>query len=100
MYRKNDQHLFGLSNVRASSPAGFNPKKRMTAHENNGIQGAISKKAEPIQELPFFMSKIASRTHFKDVDQGSWQGAARRKSGAYTLVCEYFEPIRNTAMGT
>ena len=40
--------------MRASSPAGFKPKKRMTTHENNGIQGAISKKAEPIQDLPFF----------------------------------------------
>jgi hypothetical protein len=48
MYRKNDKYLLGLSNVRASSPAGFKPKKRMTTHENNGIQGAISKKAEPI----------------------------------------------------
>jgi hypothetical protein len=28
----------------------------MTAHENNGIQGAISKKAEPIQDLPFFLA--------------------------------------------
>jgi hypothetical protein len=55
MYRKNDKYLFGLSNVRASSPAGFKPKKRMTTHENNGIQGAISKKAEPIQDLPFFL---------------------------------------------
>jgi hypothetical protein len=54
MYRKNDKYLVGLSNVRASSPAGFKPKKRMTTHENNGIQGAISKKAEPIQGLPFF----------------------------------------------
>jgi hypothetical protein len=36
----------------------------------------------------------------KNVDQGSWQGAVRRKSGAYTVVCEHFEPIRNTAMGT
>jgi hypothetical protein len=26
----------------------------MTTHENNGIQGAISKKAEPIKDLPFF----------------------------------------------
>jgi hypothetical protein len=30
MYRKNDKYLVGLSNVRASSPAGFKPKKRMT----------------------------------------------------------------------
>jgi hypothetical protein len=32
------------------------------------------------------------------VDQGSWQGAGRRKRGAYTIVCEHFEPIRNTAI--
>jgi hypothetical protein len=37
-------------------------------------------------------------THLKNVDQGSWQGAVRRKSAAYTLVCEHFEPSRNTAM--
>jgi hypothetical protein len=41
-----------------------------------------------------------TRTHLKNVDQGSWQGAVRRKSAAYTLVCEHFEPIRNTAMST
>jgi hypothetical protein len=38
------------------------------------------------------------RTHLKNVDQGSGQGAGRLKSGAYTLVCEHFEPVRNTAM--
>jgi hypothetical protein len=32
--------------------------------------------------------------------QGSGQGADWRKSGAYTLVCEHFEPSRNTAMDT
>ena len=30
----------------------------------------------------------------------SSKGAVRRKSGAYTVVCEHFEPIRNTAMST
>jgi hypothetical protein len=48
-------------------------------------------------------------THLKNVDQGSGQvldpepgvgSAGRRKSGAYTVVCEHFEPTRNTAMGT
>jgi hypothetical protein len=47
-----------------------------------------------------FRSEIAFRTRLKNVDQGSWQGADRRKSGAYTLVFEHFEPNRNTAMGT
>jgi len=28
------------------------------------------------------------------------KGAVRGKSAAYTLVCEHFEPIRNTAMST
>ena len=37
-------------------------------------------------------------THLKDVGQGSGQDAGRRKSGAYTAVCEYFEPTRNAAM--
>jgi hypothetical protein len=44
----------------------------------------------------------------KNVNQGSGQvvdpelavgGAGRRKSAAYTVVCEHFEPIRNAAMG-
>jgi hypothetical protein len=38
------------------------------------------------------------RTHLKIVDQGSGQGAGRRKSGAYTVVCKHFEPTRNAAM--
>jgi hypothetical protein len=42
--------------------------------------------------------KIICRTHLKNVDKGSWQGADRRKSGAYTIVCEHFEPGRNTAI--
>jgi len=41
---KIDEHLVGFSNVRASSPAGFKLKERMTTHENNGIQRTISKK--------------------------------------------------------
>jgi hypothetical protein len=56
MYRKNDKYLVGLSNVRASSPAGFKPKKRMTTHENNGIQGAISKKGRANLGFAFFLS--------------------------------------------
>ncbi len=40
-----------------------------------------------------------STSHFKKVDQGSGQGAGRRKRGTYTVVCEHFEPTRNAAMG-
>ncbi len=40
------------------------------------------------------------RTHSKKVDKGTGQGAARRESGAYKIVCEHFEAIRNTAMST
>jgi hypothetical protein len=40
-----------------------------------------------------------TKSYIKDVDQGSGQGAERFKSGAYTAVCEHFEPIRNAAMG-
>ena len=54
MYRKNDKYLFGLSNVRASSPAGFKLLRRMTAHENNGIQGAMSKKGRANLGSAFF----------------------------------------------
>jgi hypothetical protein len=47
-------------------------------------------------------------SHLKKVDQGPGQvvdpelavgGAGRRKSAAYTVVCEHFEPTRNAAMG-
>jgi len=48
--------------------------------------------------------------YLKNVDQGSGQvvdpelavvgGAGRRKSAAYTVVCEHFELTRNAAMGT
>ncbi|MBW2566563.1 MAG: hypothetical protein JRE24_06715 [Deltaproteobacteria bacterium] len=51
-------------------------------------------KTEHIQE-----NRRAS-SHLKKVDQGSGPGAGRRRSGAYTVVCEHFEPTRNTAMGT
>jgi hypothetical protein len=40
-----------------------------------------------------------SKSHLKKVDQGSGQGAWRRERGAYTVVCEHFEPTRNAAMG-
>jgi hypothetical protein len=38
-------------------------------------------------------------SYLKKVDQGSGQGTGRRKSAAYTAVCEHFEPTRNAAMG-
>jgi hypothetical protein len=41
-----------------------------------------------------------SRTYLKNVTKGSGQGAGRIKSGAYAVVCEHFEPLRNAAMGT
>jgi 3-methyladenine DNA glycosylase Tag len=44
--------------------------------------------------------KILNRMHLKKVDQGSEQGAVWRKSGAYTIVFEHFEPNRNAAMST
>jgi hypothetical protein len=44
--------------------------------------------------------RTETRIHLKNVDQGSGQGAGRRKSAAYTEVCEHFEPTRNAAMGT
>ena len=43
---------------------------------------------------------METRTHLKNVDQGSGQGAGRRKSAAYTGVFEHFETTRNAAMGT
>jgi hypothetical protein len=47
----------------------------------------------------FYSMNMLLKTHCKNVDKGSWQGAVRRKSGAYTLVCEHFEPSRNAVMG-
>jgi four helix bundle protein len=52
-----------------------------------------------IEELTPKLSSYI-RTHVKNGDQGSGQGAGRRKSAAYTVVCEHFEPTRNAAMGT
>jgi hypothetical protein len=52
--------------------------------------------------IPNFNSKNSSRIHLKNVDQGSWLGAVRLKSRVFEhtrLVCEHFEPGRNTAMG-
>jgi hypothetical protein len=43
--------------------------------------------------------ELLTRSYLKKVDQGSGQGAGRRKSGAYAVVCEHFEPTRNAAMG-
>jgi hypothetical protein len=44
--------------------------------------------------------RYITRTYLKNVAKGSGQGAGWVKSGAYTLVCEHFEPTRNTALGT
>jgi hypothetical protein len=38
------------------------------------------------------------QTGFKALDNVQGQGAERFKSGAYTLVREHFEPVRNTAI--
>ena len=39
------------------------------------------------------------RSHFKTSDQVRGQGAGRRKSAAYTVVCEHFEEVCNAAIG-
>ncbi len=66
------------------------------------IHPEIEFKKTHLQKTRHLLTKVSNsgytRTYLKKVDQGSWQGAVRRKSGAYTLVCEHFEPIRNTAM--
>jgi hypothetical protein len=46
------------------------------------------------------MNSETIRTYLKNVTKSSGQGAGRINSGAYTLVCEHFEPPRNTAMDT
>jgi hypothetical protein len=39
------------------------------------------------------------RTYLKNADYVQVQGAVRRKSGAYLVVCEHFEEVRNTVIG-
>jgi hypothetical protein len=51
MYRKNDKYLVGLSNVRASSPAGFKPKKRMTIEFRFPLPAAGNKNFEAISKI-------------------------------------------------
>jgi hypothetical protein len=44
--------------------------------------------------------KVDNTSHLKKVDKVSGQGAGRRESAAYTVVCEHFEPTHNAAKGT
>jgi hypothetical protein len=46
-----------------------------------------------------FLLRHDTRSYLKKMDQGSGQGAGWRKSAAYTVVFEHFEPTRNAAMG-
>jgi hypothetical protein len=55
-------------------------------------------RVEARSKQPAARGLIPDTCILKNVDQGSGQGAGRRKSGTYTLVCEHFEPVRNTAM--
>ena len=47
------------------------------------------------QKIPCYCVKLG----FKDVDHVRGQGLSRFKSGAYTLVREYFEAAYNAAIG-
>ena len=46
------------------------------------------------------LMKVDNTSHLKKVDKVSGQGAGRRESAAYTVVCEHFEPTHNAAKGT
>ena len=39
------------------------------------------------------------RSCFKTLDQVRGEGAGRRKSAAYRMVCEHFEEVCNAAIG-
>jgi len=39
------------------------------------------------------------RSGFKTSDHAREQGVDQRKSGAYMLVCEHFEEVRNAVIG-
>jgi hypothetical protein len=39
-----------------------------------------------------------ARRYLKNADYVQVQGAGRRKSGAYKVVCEHFEEVRNTVI--
>ncbi len=67
--------------------------KKATQHEQHRHESGLSN-----SPLSADLS-LCSRTHLKSVNQGSGQGAGRRKSAAYTVVCEHFEPTRNAVMG-
>ena len=42
---------------------------------------------------------IVKKSYLKNVDHVQEQGVSRRKSGAYTAVCEHFEKTHNAAIG-
>jgi hypothetical protein len=53
---------------------------------------------------PYFLNKLLrhnTRTHLKNVAQGSEQGAGgAKKRSIHGSVCEHVEPTRNASMGT
>jgi hypothetical protein len=42
---------------------------------------------------------LVEKVDFKVPDYSRGQGASRFESGAYTIVCEHFEPACNAAIG-
>jgi hypothetical protein len=42
---------------------------------------------------------IQAGSYLKNADHVQGQGADRRKSAAYTGVCEHFEKVRNAVIG-
>jgi len=44
----------------------------------------------------FTKNQMGLKSGFKASDRTEDQGADRRKSTAYTVVCEHFEEVRNT----
>ena len=48
-----------------------------------------------VHEMTVYME---CRNYLKNADYVQGQGAGRRKSGAYTVVCEHFEEVRNAVI--
>jgi hypothetical protein len=59
----------------------------------------VSPRLQRILNYAVFSKNLSfslSRSYLKNADYVQGQGAGRRKSAAYTGVCEHFEEVRNT----
>jgi hypothetical protein len=66
---------------------------------SQNAQWRSQKSFKPCAEFCNLFAGHNTRSGFKTVDLVQGQGAGRRKSAAYRLVCEHFEEACNTAIG-